>query len=157
MITGPSLGASYPAAYYPVGATVAEEVVSAAPTSQPGGAWRSRGTRGTPADTGGRRFKGSRQVFEDGVFRDVEDDSQTAVEPTPEPTVAEVVEAVTAPPKKQGAEVVASGITLPNLPPLPVFAPKEPDLGAKARKRKADIAQFNAAVLARILPELTEW
>jgi len=98
----------------------------------------------------------------DGVWTPVEESITEFGQPEPrtveEPTVQEAVEAVIAPPPvKQGSEVIAAGIQVPTLPPMPVFPPKEPDLGAQARKRKADIAQFNAAVLARILPELCEW
>jgi hypothetical protein len=82
MILGPCLGGSYLAAYYAVGTVVAPTPTPTTPTSQPGGAYRRRGTAGSRTASS-PRYPGARQIFEDGVWRNADPTIEEVGAPKP--------------------------------------------------------------------------
>ena len=107
-------------------------------------------------------YPGSKQEYRDGRWFDV----PVEVVGQPAPSVAPTELASTPPPIAPplpptrgpvGQEVIAAAGPPGRSAGLASTGPSEPDLGAQARKRRQDITQFNAVVLARILPELMEF
>lgn len=153
MIAGPVLGGSWLGAYYGVGTVVEEPAPEVSATPSPQGAVGPGGPVGPVSH--GRRYKGSRQTFVDGEWRDADTNVEEIGAPRkpaqpfepPEPWTPEKDRDEESEPAHTGSEPL--GIAFPAPTPTPIPEPRK-RVAPPQRTTDDDALAVLLAVIGRI-------